>query len=56
MIKLTVNGKTYETDAEPDTPLLWVIREQVGLTGTEYIRDIKRKTEISIHEAEESAD
>lgn len=36
MIKLTVNGKTYQTDAEPDTPLLWVIREQVGLTGTKY--------------------
>ncbi|MBI2961617.1 MAG: 2Fe-2S iron-sulfur cluster binding domain-containing protein, partial [Betaproteobacteria bacterium] len=36
MIRLTINGKTHEVDAEPDTPLLWVIREQVGLTGTKY--------------------
>ena len=36
MIRLTINGSKYEVDAEPDTPLLWVIREQVGLTGTKY--------------------
>jgi isoquinoline 1-oxidoreductase subunit alpha len=36
MIKLTVNGKTQEVDVDPDTPLLWVIREWVGLTGTKY--------------------
>ena len=36
MIRLTVNGKTHEIDVEPDTPLLWAIREQVGLTGTKY--------------------
>jgi len=36
MAKLNVNGKSYEVDAEPDTPLLWVIREQLGLTGTKY--------------------
>jgi isoquinoline 1-oxidoreductase subunit alpha len=35
-MKLTVNGTVHEVDAEPDTPLLWVIREQVGLTGTKY--------------------
>jgi isoquinoline 1-oxidoreductase alpha subunit len=36
MTKLNVNGKTYDADVDPDTPLLWVIREQVGLTGTKY--------------------
>jgi isoquinoline 1-oxidoreductase subunit alpha len=36
MAKLTVNGKTIEVDAAPDTPLLWAIREQIGLTGTKY--------------------
>ena len=36
MIDLNVNGKKYKVDADPDTPLLWVIREQVGLTGTKY--------------------
>jgi isoquinoline 1-oxidoreductase alpha subunit len=36
MIRLNVNGKTHEVDADPNTPLLWVIREQVGLTGTKY--------------------
>ena len=36
MIGLTVNGKPYKVDVEPDTPLLWVIREQIGLTGTKY--------------------
>ena len=35
-MKLTVNGTVHEVDAEPETPLLWVIREQVGLTGTKY--------------------
>lgn len=36
MIDLNINGKAHRVDAEPDTPLLWVIREQVGLTGTKY--------------------
>ena len=36
MTKLNVNGKVHEIDVEPDTPLLWAIREQVGLTGTKY--------------------
>ena len=36
MAQLTINGVVREVDAEPDTPLLWVIREQVGLTGTKY--------------------
>ena len=35
-IKLKVNGKQYEADVEPDTPLLWVLRDALGLTGTKY--------------------
>jgi isoquinoline 1-oxidoreductase alpha subunit len=36
MLKLDINGQTREVDADPNTPLLWVIREWVGLTGTKY--------------------
>ena len=36
MPSLTVNGRVRTHDAEPDTPLLWVLREQLGLTGTKY--------------------
>jgi isoquinoline 1-oxidoreductase alpha subunit len=36
MLRLTVNGQSYDVDVEPDTPLLWAIRENVGLTGTKY--------------------
>jgi isoquinoline 1-oxidoreductase alpha subunit len=36
MATLNVNGKVRSVDVEPDTPLLWVLREQVGLTGTKY--------------------
>jgi aerobic-type carbon monoxide dehydrogenase small subunit (CoxS/CutS family) len=36
MISLTVNGKKYQLDVSPDTPLLWVIREKLNLTGTKY--------------------
>jgi aerobic-type carbon monoxide dehydrogenase small subunit (CoxS/CutS family) len=36
MISLIVNGKGYQVDVSPDTPLLWVIRENLGLTGTKY--------------------
>jgi isoquinoline 1-oxidoreductase alpha subunit len=36
MYKLTINGKSHDVDADADTPLLWVIREWVGLTGTKY--------------------
>jgi isoquinoline 1-oxidoreductase alpha subunit len=36
MVALTVNGVRREIDVEPDTPLLWAIREQIGLTGTKY--------------------
>ena len=36
MAALSINGKTHQVDVAPNTPLLWVIREQVGLTGTKY--------------------
>ncbi|MGB7259090.1 MAG: (2Fe-2S)-binding protein [Pseudolabrys sp.] len=36
MISLTVNGMTHRLDIEPETPLLWVIRDEIGLTGTKY--------------------
>ena len=36
MISLTVNGKLYNVDVAPDMPLLWVIRDVIGLTGTKF--------------------
>jgi isoquinoline 1-oxidoreductase alpha subunit len=36
MLTLDVNGAKLETDAEPDTPLLWVLRDHLGMTGTKY--------------------
>ena len=36
MISLSINGRPHQIDVEPDTPLLWAIREQIGLTGTKY--------------------
>jgi aerobic-type carbon monoxide dehydrogenase small subunit (CoxS/CutS family) len=36
MAKLNINGRMHDVQVEGDTPLLWVIREQIGLTGTKY--------------------
>lgn len=36
MIQLLINGQTHEVDVLPETPLLWVLRDAVGLTGTKY--------------------
>ena len=36
MIKITVNGQSLSTDAAPETPLLWVIRDHLGMTGTKF--------------------
>ena len=36
MASLTINGKAYQADVDPRTPLLWVIRDTLGLTGTKY--------------------
>lgn len=49
MIRLNVNGAVREVDAEPDTPLLWVIREQVGLTGTKYGCGIAQCGSCTVH-------
>lgn len=34
--KLQINGRAYQADVEPDTPLLWVLRDSLGLVGTKY--------------------
>jgi isoquinoline 1-oxidoreductase alpha subunit len=49
MIQLNVNGKRYKVDVEPETPLLWVIREQIGLTGTKYGCGIGRCGSCTVH-------
>jgi isoquinoline 1-oxidoreductase alpha subunit len=49
MIELRINGKSYKVDVEPDTPLLWVIREQIGLTGTKYGCGIGRCGACMVH-------
>lgn len=35
-VQLKVNGRVYDLDVEPDAPLLWVIRDEIGLTGTKF--------------------
>jgi isoquinoline 1-oxidoreductase alpha subunit len=49
MFKLKVNGKEHSVDVEPDTPLLWVLREQVGLTGTKYGCGVAQCGACSVH-------
>ncbi|MFN0302289.1 MAG: (2Fe-2S)-binding protein [Burkholderiales bacterium] len=49
MAKLTINGRTRDIKVEPDTPLLWVIREQVGLTGTKFGCGIAQCGACSVH-------
>ena len=49
MVRLTINGTVHEVDVEPDTPLLWVIREQVGLTGTKYSCGIAQCGACTVH-------
>jgi isoquinoline 1-oxidoreductase subunit alpha len=49
MASLTVNGTVREVEAEPDTPLLWVIREQIGLTGTKYGCGIAQCGSCTVH-------
>ena len=36
MVRLTINGSSMDVNVDPSTPLLWAIREQIGLTGTKY--------------------
>jgi isoquinoline 1-oxidoreductase alpha subunit len=49
MIALTINGKTHQVDAEPDTPLLWVIRDNIGMTGTKYGCGIAQCGACTVH-------
>jgi isoquinoline 1-oxidoreductase alpha subunit len=49
MIKLNINGKTHEVDVEPDTPLLWVIRDTIGMTGTKYGCGIAQCGACTVH-------
>ena len=49
MVALNVNGKTYDVNADPNTDLLWVIRDYVGLTGTKYGCGIKRCGACTVH-------
>jgi isoquinoline 1-oxidoreductase subunit alpha len=49
MVKLTVNGKLHEVDVDPDTPLLWVIREWIEMTGTKYGCGIAQCGACTVH-------
>ena len=49
MANLKINGKIFDIDVEPDTPLLWVIRENVGLTGTKYGCGIAQCGACTVH-------
>ena len=49
MITLTINGQSHNVDVEPDTPLLWAIRENVGLTGTKYGCGIAQCGSCTVH-------
>jgi isoquinoline 1-oxidoreductase alpha subunit len=47
--KLQINGKSYQTEAEPDTPLLWILRDHLGLVGTKYGCGIAQCGACTIH-------
>lgn len=47
--KLQINGKVYETDADSDTPLLWVLRDNLGLVGTKYGCGIAQCGACTVH-------
>jgi len=49
MIALSINGKTYNVDVEPETPLLWVLRDTIGLTGTKYGCGIAQCGACTVH-------
>jgi isoquinoline 1-oxidoreductase subunit alpha len=49
MAKLNVNGKSFDMKVDGDTPLLWVLREQVGLTGTKYGCGVAQCGACSVH-------
>jgi isoquinoline 1-oxidoreductase alpha subunit len=49
MANLNINGKSFDVDVEPDTPLLWAIRENAGLTGTKYGCGIAQCGACTVH-------
>jgi isoquinoline 1-oxidoreductase alpha subunit len=49
MISLTINGRPYQLDIEPETPLLWVIRDEIGLTGTKFGCGIAQCGACTVH-------
>ena len=49
MARLTINGRPVNVDVDPSTPLLWVIREQVGLTGTKYGCGVAQCGSCTVH-------
>jgi isoquinoline 1-oxidoreductase subunit alpha len=49
MARLTVNGQSHTVDADPDTPLLWVLRDTIGLTGTKYGCGIAQCGACTVH-------
>jgi isoquinoline 1-oxidoreductase alpha subunit len=49
MPHLTINGSSYDVSVDPDTPLLWVIREWIGLTGTKYGCGIAQCGACTVH-------
>ena len=49
MVDLVLNGQRYSLDIEPETPLLWVIRDEIGLTGTKYGCGIAQCGACTVH-------
>ena len=49
MARLTVNGQSHTVDADPDTPLLWVLRDHIRLTGTKYGCGIAQCGACTVH-------
>ena len=49
MISIKVNGQSYQADVEPDTPLLWVLRDNLNLTGTKYGCGIAQCGACTVH-------
>jgi isoquinoline 1-oxidoreductase alpha subunit len=49
MLRLTINGRTEEVDVDPDTPLLWVLRDTLGLTGTKFGCGIAQCGACTVH-------
>ena len=49
MVAITINGKIYQTNAAPTTPLLWVLRDDIGLTGTKYGCGVAQCGSCTVH-------